>query len=227
MCKVLKKCIELGISKTIALSYNSNITELPEEVLDLWTHFKEVKLLCSVDGFEKVNDYIRPPSRWRDIDANLRYLDLNAKKYNLTEILISCTVQVYNVLFLNDLYEYVNQFKNIIPALNLINLKYPEFLSTQVLPVPAKILAKLRLEKVKENISSKVPTVYNYLIENIDQVIKNMEEEDLSFALFKFKNYDLKINEISNMKIKDYLPELNCFLVDYFFEAIENITNKK
>lgn len=59
MSKMLKFCVEKGYAKNLDLTYNTNITILPPNVLELWKEFKSVKLLCSIDGFEKVNDYIR------------------------------------------------------------------------------------------------------------------------------------------------------------------------
>jgi sulfatase maturation enzyme AslB (radical SAM superfamily) len=59
MAKILRECIRLGVSKNISISYNTNATVLPKEILNLWKEFKEIKLLCSVDGFREVNDYIQ------------------------------------------------------------------------------------------------------------------------------------------------------------------------
>lgn len=227
MKKILQRCLDLKISHKITLSYNTNITELPEEVLNLWMHFKEVKLLCSVDGFEKVNDYIRPPSKWVNIDYNLKFLDANAKKFNISEIMLSCTVQLYNVLSLEPLYNYLKGFQNIIPALNLINLKYPLHLSTQALPKAAKIEAEQRLRKIKDNFAFKLEKEYAYLLDNIDHVIRNMNEQDLSDGLLKFKEYDSKLNRMKGVRLNDYLPELNHFLVSFYFDKIEELENKK
>jgi MoaA/NifB/PqqE/SkfB family radical SAM enzyme len=226
MTKLLKVCIKLGISKNISISYNTNITRLPEEVLELWKDFKEVKLLCSIDGYGPVNEYIRFPSKWSNIDTNLKFLDQHFKTYNISEIILSCTVQLYNVLTLHELYDYVSTFKKIVPALNLINLKYPDYLSTQVMPKAAKKIAASRLLEVAKEARSKVASEYYYLVDNIEQVIQFMDEKDKSQLLFKLRLVDARVSKNFNLTMRESLPELSLFISEYFLNHIENNAGK-
>lgn len=68
---VLQKFIELGLSKNIILSYNSNLTVLPKKVLDTWKEFKRVFLCVSVDGYGKLNEFIRYPMSWTKLEKNI------------------------------------------------------------------------------------------------------------------------------------------------------------
>jgi MoaA/NifB/PqqE/SkfB family radical SAM enzyme len=221
MTKVLRECIALGYSSKIVISYNTNMTVLPKEILELWKEFKEIRLLCSVDGFGSVNDYIRSFSNWNIIDKNLRYLDENCKELRISEILLSCTVQIYNVLNLADLYSYVGAFRNIIPAVNLINLEFPDYLSTKVLPLPAKEIATVRLQRIAEDLEGKLPANYKYLVDNIYQMIRHMNtHESSSSLLIKFKKFNSKVDEKRKTKLSRALPELNKHLIDYYVENI-------
>lgn len=218
MSVLLKECIKMGVAKKIILSYNTNITVLPGEVLTLWREFKEVRLLCSVDGFEVINDYIRPPSKWSNINKNLEYLDKNASELGITEILLSCTVQIYNILSLDKLYAYLGKFEKIVPALNLINLHYPDYLSTKVLPVEAKKISTKRLIDIAQSLENKLGPEHQYLIENIHQIIKFMNEHDLSSKLVNFKKMNSKFDEIKDVKIHTALPELSAHLTKHYLD---------
>lgn len=223
MVHLLLRCIELKVSNQIILSYNTNITVLPKQVLDCWKSFKEVRLLCSIDGFDKVNDYIRHPSKWKQIDLNLKYLDENCKLFNIREILISTTVQLYNILTLNDLYIYVSKFTNILPALNLINLTFPHCLSTQVLPRSAKIESTENLLAIKKELEGKLSTNYIFLSDNIDQIIKFMNEKDNSDLLYKFKTFNRKYDQLKKTKLSESLPELYKHLMNYYLMKAEQV----
>jgi hypothetical protein len=198
----------MDVAKNIVLSYNTNITTLPPAVLELWKEFKGVRLLCSIDGFDKVNEYVRYPAKWKIIDQNLTFLDENFEKYKIQEILLSCTVQIYNVLQLTELYDYLKKFKHIIPALNLVNLHIPFYLRTTVLPTAAKDVAEARLLKVAGELENNLPDKYKYLVENIHQIINFMKEEELSQHLPLFLKVNSNIDNAKGISFKDYIPEL-------------------
>jgi sulfatase maturation enzyme AslB (radical SAM superfamily) len=89
MKNILQTYIDKGRAKDIILTYNTNITRLPAHVLKLWPHFKEVRLLVSIDAYGELNDYIRPPSKWCEVDANLRFLNDNASDLKITQIMLN------------------------------------------------------------------------------------------------------------------------------------------
>lgn len=66
----LKKFIDLGISKNIDVSYNSNLTVLPREILEVWKEFKRVSLCVSVDAYGPLNEFIRFPMKWSKLERN-------------------------------------------------------------------------------------------------------------------------------------------------------------
>lgn len=209
MTEVLRKCVESGFAQNITLTYNTNITQLPKSVLALWKSFKTVRLYCSIDGFGKVNDYIRLPSKWAIIHKNLSYLDQEAENLNISQILLSTTVQAHNVLNLDDLYEYVLNFKVVVPALNLNNLYSPSYLATQLLPADIKRQASERLLERKEKLLKILPDYEHYLIDNIDDVLKFMNSHDHSGRFTKaFQDYNEKIDQMKGFSLQEYIPEL-------------------
>ncbi len=212
MARMLKYCIDSGYAKNITLTYNTNLTKLPENILELWRGFKAVRLLCSVDGFGPVNDYIRHPSKWDVLDRNLTFLDQNAEKYQLEEILLSCTVQIYNVLDLPNLFAYLKKFKKVVPAANLINLHIPSYLQSSVLPDEIKVVATERLTKLYDELKDELPERHKYLAENILQVLNFMNQKNTSDQLSLFKRINGNMDNIKGVKMESELPELHQLL---------------
>jgi hypothetical protein len=148
--KILEFMVETGSSKNCILRYNSNGLELPEKLFDLWSHFKQVKFNFSVDAFGARNDYIRYPSKWEDVVANLKRLDDTPE--NIT-VNIACAVQLLNVITVAELVHWKESmnFKKInlppygagLIGTHLVYL--PSYLNVRVLPKHLK-------DKVKHNV---------------------------------------------------------------------------
>lgn len=208
MARMLKYCIDKDFAKNITLTYNTNLSKLPENILELWKSFKSIRLLCSIDGFDKVNDYVRHPSKWSVLDKNLTFLDANAKLYKIDEILCSCTVQIYNVLDLPNLYNYLKKFKVVIPALNLVNLHIPNYLRSTVLPEEVKAIATARLNELYEDLNKTLPDEHKYLADNIHQVVNFMNEENSEASLPIFKTINTNMDVVKGVTLEEQIPEL-------------------
>jgi MoaA/NifB/PqqE/SkfB family radical SAM enzyme len=149
--KILEFMVDTGNSQNCILRYNSNGLELPDKLFDLWSNFKQVKFNFSIDALGEHNDYIRYPSKWADVETNLRKLDSTPDNIIVN---IACAVQLLNVLYITDLarWKIQSNFKkiNIAPfgggviGLHLVYL--PSYLNVKVLPLELKELAKTRIE---------------------------------------------------------------------------------
>ena len=73
--KLLKRCTEKKYCKKINLKYSSNITYISDSILELWKHFKSVKVHASIDGYRKINNLIRFLNLWPQIEKNIQKLD--------------------------------------------------------------------------------------------------------------------------------------------------------
>jgi len=179
MLEALDLCMQSGRADQIDLSYNTNLTVIPERVARLWPHFRSVSIYCSIDGFGVLNDYIRRPSQWSDIDRNLHLLDENFKEWRLRLVECCTTVQTYNILQLGDLFDYLaGGFEHVAPAPTLVPLYEPAYLSIRALPARVKEVARRRLlvERAKagasnwqihENGLSSIDTTLAYLNESL------------------------------------------------------------
>lgn len=149
--KILEFMVETDNAKNCILRYNSNGLELPDKLFDLWKHFKQVKFNFSIDALGDRNDYIRYPSKWADVEKNLRLLDDTDDNIVIN---IACAVQLLNVLYLPELaiWKKESNFKkvNLAPfgggLIGLHMVYLPSYLNIKVLPPELKALAKQRIE---------------------------------------------------------------------------------
>jgi len=134
---LLEKLIKSGRSKHIRIDINTNLTLLKAPILDnLVNNFKKVYIKGSIDGFGKVNEYLRYPSKWEDIEQAMMLL-----KNTATEHCITTTIS--NLALLRS-YELINWATNfgvrsffVTPVLNPSTMAadcLPNTLKQQLLP---------------------------------------------------------------------------------------------
>lgn len=191
MVDALQQCISSGRAAEIDLSYNTNLTVLPEKVTALWPQFRSLSVLCSLDGYGRLNDYIRRPSRWREIEHNLQTLDRRADEWKLRWAAVSTTVQIYNVLTLRDLFTYLRTagFRRIVPIPQLVPLITPSFLSIRCLPPSAKSIARERLQAELERASAQYGPEMAPQIGSLRATIAFLDAADTSVDLPHFFSF--------------------------------------
>lgn len=213
MATLLKACVEGGHSSEIELSYNTNLTSLPKAVIELWPRFKGVKILASIDGCGKLNEYIRHHSKWEIIDRNLEYLETNFDRLKLINVHVMCTVQAYNIFDLTKLFSYLSKFKKIDSFPHLIDLHFPVNLRTQVLPPEAKTKISKELNDLYENFQCqladpkrKFPSHAKATIESIRGIISFMNCDDKSSELVSFYRATTELDKLRNQSLTSIVP---------------------
>jgi uncharacterized radical SAM superfamily Fe-S cluster-containing enzyme len=177
LVEALQMVVDSGRSREVRLQFNTNVTVLPDKVVRLWPHFKQVSLILSVDGYGPLNDYIRRPSKWREIDRNLRRIEENFDAWNLRHAVISATVQIYNVLEIGDLFDYVaTNFRRINPIPQLIPLYDPEYLAIEALPNRIKAAARVHLLAVRQKALALPGTDPDWISRSFDPVFAYLDK---------------------------------------------------
>jgi sulfatase maturation enzyme AslB (radical SAM superfamily) len=210
MVEALESCVRSGRAGEIELSYNTNMTVLPEKVTSLWHHFKSVSILCSIDGFGLMTEYIRRPSKWKDIDRNLCTLDENFERWKIKWATVTCTTQIYNVLNVDQLFDYLRTagFKHITAIPQLIPLYYPQYLSIQALPASAKVLALKRLQlEIERAEALDIPGLAGP-IGSIRSTIAFMNEADTTSDLPNFLAFCQSSDQVFGDSWRAATPEL-------------------
>lgn len=207
----LEKLIEKGLAEKIALSYNTNLTILPERVLQAWRKFKKIQVMVSIDGVNEVNKYIRHPTNWDILTRNIKKIENEqelTKKFFLT---LNTTVQLYNVFNLTKLMDFcMTETKDFVfPLLN--PLFYPEELSIQVLPEAYKDKVELMLKNYLSENAEKLKARYKnieHITKSIEGLITFMRQKDQSSLLGQFKKHTEFLDQSRKQSIYEVCPEL-------------------
>lgn len=219
--KALEYLCEIDVAKNITLEYNTNLMVLPQKALDLWKNFKLVKIGVSIDGFDKVNDYIRHPSKWSVIVRNMQRLDNAPGNFSLW---ISATIQLYNIYSITDLirWKLESGLKNFNPSLRLPFitshvLHQPQYYNIRALSPAAKIKVKQKFadfeawfaEWAPKNISD-IKT-REKMTEKLHQLLASyatyMDKEDWSHLMKDFVDYTANLDKARQQKLYDVMPE--------------------
>jgi sulfatase maturation enzyme AslB (radical SAM superfamily) len=214
MFDVLRYLVDRGLASRISLAYVSNLTAFPEALRDLWPHFKGVRLSVSLDGHERVNSYIRFPSVWKSLQANLRTVDSDANTLNFKTLRFYTTVQVYNVFSLPDLFDYIFEtFSLFDPFPNLIIVQEPSCFDIQVLPQQLKSAITARYHDYIESRSavwrSRASTSHiSEFTTKLEGVIRHMNEFDASFRIPEFVRRTNLHDAYRQQRASELIPEL-------------------
>lgn len=200
---LLNMCIERGAAENIVLKYNTNLSNIQTKMLDCWKHFKEIRLNCSIDGYGELNNYIRYPLNWDSIDKNLK--KLHTAGSNIV-IGVHITVQMYNILRLTDLLDFLMEEYNISPYLNILDR--PLFFRVQTLP---PLLKEKAINDLSEWIITKKPI--NALRSRIEGLIEFIRANDLFDEHFtQFREQTEKFDLLRKQNILDVVPEFGGYL---------------
>lgn len=211
----LEYCVSSGHASHIELEYNTNLTALPDKVLQLWPHFKLVKVGVSLDGIHEVNEYIRYPSVFHKVIHNVRTIE-NLKAQNI-RLWLAPTVQIFNIFHLPRMIDWVfaENFEFLKTrgkkrALAFHILHNPSFYSIQTLPLDLKEIAR---EQLQSYIRTKnVPVQYEDLwlgtVKNLNAIIDFMMAKDQSEQFELFLRETTALDVIRKQSYLTICPEL-------------------
>ena len=216
----LKKCIKFKVAKRIVLSYTTNLTVIKKELKDLWEHFRHVSVGVSVDGVDKVNDYIRFPSKWKNIQKNVE--KISTFKDNISmDLQIHATFQLMNVLDWGNLLEWVYSLGDLgfwrIPFSNWVT--YPEYHDARLLPKNLKDTALKRINKFLDSKKDVEWTVgeeqWLGILKSNLLTIKEPTDHDKSRVtelVETVKEHTTLLDLNRGQHVKEYIPELEKFI---------------
>ncbi len=209
--KALEICVDQGVAGQIELTFNTNITRIPTRHQALWPHFKSVNLICSIDAYGHLNDYIRYPAKWDRLARNLDFIEQQHEALNLGWVTLSATVQIYNVFHLHELIDYCQQhFKFIRCMPGLIHLSIPDYFDIQYLPDDLRLEAAARLHTMKKRL---VKDGAMSDLQPIDSILSYLQNGQHSPHLMsEFKRVTGIFDRIRGESLSDLVPELNSLM---------------
>lgn len=230
--------IDSGYEKNIILEIYTNASWTPKDkILDRLKKFKYTKIFLSIDGIEKVNDYIRAPSEWDVVNESAETW-LNFSKNNPSfSIIWSPTINLYNILNLLDM---MNWWDNLQKkyftdnfALHITDeeeyamdneigyifnvgrwsptwLHTPAYLSASLLPDKNDVINSLKEftdEKLEWALSEKEIALAKRFQYMIDHIINNFKQKPKD-NLQTFINFSADLDKLRNQNLQQDLPEL-------------------
>ena len=209
--KALEICVNEGVAGNIELTFNTNATKIPPRHRELWPQFKTVNLLCSIDAYGPLNDYIRYPAKWTRLAHNLDIIDQHHEELNLGSATLSVTVQIYNIFHLHELIEYCQgRFKFIRTIPNLVHLSIPDYFNIQHLPDDLKQLAAERLQALKTRL---VLAGESEGLNQIDSVLAYLGTgEHSAYLMNEFKRVTAIFDRLRGESVTALVPELQTLM---------------
>ncbi len=206
--KLIDYLIENDCSKNISLMFNTNCTQAPDKLINTFFFFSKVNINFSIDGYKEVQEYIRYPSKWIEVENNIIKM-LRNRKHN-TLFHFSVVIQVYNILNLPQLLTWIDRLQKKYGKIrtSLLICRRPEFFDISTLPFNIKQLALSRIEKYK----SAYKGSDEFLLEClgvITNILKDKEKSGIENYLKNFYKYTTLLDKKRGNNFKKIFPELN------------------
>ncbi len=205
--EILSYLNELGLND-IELRYTTNLSQLNYGNYDLtkiWSQFKKINLSVSIDDIGSRAEYFRNGTKWSQIEKNFEILK---NKYPEINRSVNCTVNIMNVYYLIEIYEYLVLKNYIKPEHFNINLLLdPHELRIDALPIHLKKLVTIRLTKFKFKLSCLSPE-HQSNIKDIDNIIHFMNLSDKTFSKEEFILKTGQLDILRNENFLSVYPEL-------------------
>jgi hypothetical protein len=218
----LERLVANGTAKDIQIEYNTNLTNVTDRILNLWKHFKEIRIGASIDACNDIFNYQRFPANWNQVYENLKKIesrsDINFKCW------YAFTITPLNVFHFPDFIKWkifesgltkFNSYESHRPLVSYHMCHSPKYYNIKVLPmdIKQKVLEKYDTDKkwmqdavIDNEFSNKIKT---YFVNHLESVEKFMMSEDYSAEwLPEFVRITKKLDEIRKQDIKQVVPEL-------------------
>jgi sulfatase maturation enzyme AslB (radical SAM superfamily) len=188
----------------IEIVISTNAVVLPARLKTLCKTFAKLKFSVSIDGFDRINHYIRWPADWEKIKQNIRYFHDTGRLFNF-----NTTVSIYNVAHLYELYQYIDQnFSETDCSMNFVS--DPDHQSPWNHPDKDKVLADL--EKIKKLSLYHNKISFQSLVDGIELKMQNQSNVDVTL-LKRFFHFNDMLDVSRNVQLKDYIVELEDYRI--------------
>jgi len=198
----LDKCIEENYTNFEFL-INTNGVKFSSKFKEQANQFSNLGFIFSIDGFEKLNHYIRFPSVWKSIIDNARWVVKN--NHTLT---FNVTVSIYNIDSLYELFEFLEiEFPG-----KLIHAQLADS-DNDILSAynhPDKNLVVENLSKITKLKCYNNSYIFKSFVDGLLNWYSNRKSTPIE-KLKEFYTFNDLLDESRNIKLEDYLPNLHKF----------------
>jgi hypothetical protein len=201
----IEEIISTGHSKNVELIFTTNATNVNSNFIELGRNFKSVSYNVSIDAVGDLARYIRYPSDWKTIEANL-----NAIQHGVS---LNTTIQWLNMTRLDEIFDYIEQcginfggiwFQLVTDPDYLDPIHAPKFMKQKCISDIDTFLNRPFLQQDKYNnilygeLKQSLLQVKKFLTDNLDRV---------KFVEVFLKRMEI-LDRLRGQKLFDVLPEL-------------------
>jgi hypothetical protein len=213
----LERIVANSTAKNMRLEYNTNLTNLPNRLVELWENFQEVRLGVSIDGTGAVFNYQRTPAKFDAVYKNMLKLDQN-EKIKL-KAWFAFTVTTFNVFHFPEFMKWkliesgltkFNPLTEPRPIVSHHMCHSPKYYNVKVLPPELKQAVVAHYQEYIDWVNSTdfSDHVKKDFAKVLNGVIKFMNSEDYAQEwLGTFVKTTVKLDEIRNQNILDIVPQ--------------------
>jgi MoaA/NifB/PqqE/SkfB family radical SAM enzyme len=140
---LLQRMVDRGIAQDVEIHYNTNGTQFPEHAEEIWKNFKLVEIAFSIDDVEERFEYQRANAVWDEVNINMDRFELMRNRNTNIQLQVCSTVNVFNVLYLEELANWIDQRSFDYVYWNMLHEAY--YHSVGTLPERAKELVSKKL----------------------------------------------------------------------------------
>lgn len=195
--ELLKSAVKLGFSKNIDIHYNTNATQWPEDLVELWKDFGRVDIAFSIDNVNKRFEYERYGANWEQANQIIDNVHQLKNLYSNITTQLCFTVNIQNVYYLDELLDWADTKNFGDVFFNMLHS--PPEMSIQNLTSDAKNLVIDKLQSIEWK-SKK----YKKEIDNVIQFINNGSGSDGK----QFRTKMMKADKYRGQNFKDTHPEI-------------------
>ena len=199
-----KEFLENAIAQNrtdIALKIITNATNINLSYQTLLNAFSDKEFIVSIDGYDLINRYIRWPSDWETLIANIHRL------YEITDrVSFNVTVSMWNIGNLSKLVLFLEKEFN--KPLIFLNEAVPNG-RANISPFnrPDQDIVLADLERLKNCASYQTE---NHFKNKVDYFLSKMKTRRIDLnSLRKFFDYNDQLDQSRNVKLEDFVPELH------------------
>ena len=213
----LERIVASGNAPNMRLEYNTNLTMVPDKLIALWEHFKEVRIGVSIDGIDDVFNYQRTPANFDSVYKNMLKLDANPR-INLKGW-FAYTVTPFNLFHFPEFMRWkltvsgltkFNPVADTRPIVSHHMCHSPKYYNVKVLPLELKqqVVAHYQTYIDWVNTTDLSANVKKDFAKILNGVAKFMMSEDYSGKyLTEFIQHTVKLDSIRGQNILDIVPE--------------------
>lgn len=184
--KFLERLADMGRTD-VKLWYNINMTNMNEEIIEIWRKFDNVKISCSIDDLGERNEYIRYPTKWDDVMRN--FLRLKEEKFELD---VTQTISFMNYANLDEFYDFFHNQHGVWVHHNMVY--DPEYLSPAVLPLDFR-------ECIHNKLRSVMP---DWMVKHFTGLFGKAQSP---FGWKRALEYTQRLDELRGQSLTESLPE--------------------